>query len=201
VLIVIDNVWSAADVAPFLLGGPNTVRLVTTRNARVCPADALQLRLGPMSAGEVRELLRKTVPALPLEDTVRLAELCRGWPLLASVVGSTVGQDVAAGAHPGQAASEAGRALGATGPAAFDVWDADQRKNAIGHAITASLRSLEDHVQITGGSALRDRYLSLAVFQPLRQSRCRCCPSGGAIPTGGPPARCASFAGCSPTGR
>src|SRR5262249_58870889 len=68
------------------------------------------------------------------------------------------------GAHPGQAASEAGRALGATGPAAFDIWDADQRKNAIGHAITASLRSLEEHVQITGGSALRDRYLSLAVF-------------------------------------
>src|SRR5215468_6689347 len=164
VLIVIDNVWSAADVAPFLLGGPNTVRLVTTRNARVCPADALQLRLGPMSAGEVRELLRKTVPALPLEDTVRLAKLCRGWPLLASVVGSTVGQDVAAGARPGQAASEAGRALGAAGPAAFDVWDADQRRNAIGHAITASLRSLEEHVQITGGSALRDRYLSLAVF-------------------------------------
>jgi hypothetical protein len=163
-LIVIDNVWSAADIAPFLLGGPNVVRVVTTRNARVCPADALQLRLGPMSAGEVRELLHKTVPALPLEDTVKLAELCRGWPLLASVVGSTLGQDVAAGARPGQAAAEAGRALGAVGPAAFDVWDADQRKNAIGHAITASLRSLEEHVQIPGAPGLRDRYLSLAIF-------------------------------------
>lgn len=149
---------------PFLLGGPNAVRMVTTRNARVCPANVLQLRLGPMSAGETRELLHKTVPALPLEDTVKLAELCRGWPLLASVVGSTLGQDVAAGALPGQAAAEAGRALGAVGPAAFDVWDADQRQNAIGHAITASLRSLEEHVRITGGPGLRDRYLSLAIF-------------------------------------
>jgi WD40 repeat protein len=138
--------------------------MVTTRNARVCPANVLQLRLGPMSAGETRELLHKTVPALPLEDTVKLAELCRGWPLLASVVGSTLGQDVAAGALPGQAAAEAGRALGAVGPAAFDVWDADQRQNAIGHAITASLRSLEEHVRITGGPGLRDRYLSLAIF-------------------------------------
>src|SRR5207237_4805823 len=100
VLIVIDNVWSAADLAPFLFGGPNAVRLVTTRNARVCPAETLQYRLGPMSPGEVRELLHRTVPALRLEDAVGLAELCRGWPLLASVVGAILGQDVAAGARP-----------------------------------------------------------------------------------------------------
>lgn len=35
-LLVVDNVWSAADLAPFLLGGPECVRLVTTRNLRVC---------------------------------------------------------------------------------------------------------------------------------------------------------------------
>jgi WD40 repeat protein len=163
-LMVIDNVWSAADLAPFLLGGPNTVRLVTTRNARVCPTDALQFTLGPMSADQVRELLHKTVPTLRLEDTVSLAELCNGWPLLASVVGSNLGQDVAAGAQPDQAASEASRALNTIGPSAFDVWDSDQRKNAIGHAITASLRSLETHVQINGGQDLRERYLSLAIF-------------------------------------
>jgi WD40 repeat protein len=164
VLIVIDNVWSAADLAPFLFGGPNAVRLVTTRNARVCPAETLQYRLGPMSPGEVRELLHRTVPALRLEDAVGLAELCRGWPLLASVVGAILGQDVAAGARPDQAASDAGRTLSSLGPPAFDVWDADQRKNAIGHAITASLQSLEEHIQIPGASGLRDRYLSLAIF-------------------------------------
>jgi WD40 repeat protein/transcriptional regulator with XRE-family HTH domain len=164
VLIVIDNVWSAADLAPFLLGGAHAVRLVTTRNARVCPAGALQMRLGPMSAGEVRELLHKTVPALRLEDTVNLAELCSGWPLLASVVGSTVGQDIAAGAQPAEAASAASRVLSSIGPSAFDVWDSDQRANAIGHAITASLHSLEDHVRIPGAANLRDRYLSLAIF-------------------------------------
>jgi WD40 repeat protein len=78
--------------------------------------------------------------------------------------GQPLGQDVAAGAEPGQAARYARRALGTVGPQAFDVWDADQRKNAIGHAITASLRSLEEHVQIPGGPRLRDRYLSLAIF-------------------------------------
>lgn len=36
VLLVVDNVWSSADLAPFLLGGPQCVRLVTTRNLGVC---------------------------------------------------------------------------------------------------------------------------------------------------------------------
>src|SRR6266508_6900366 len=44
-LLVVDNVWSAADLSPFLLGGPGCVRLVTTRNLRVCPARTRQLRL------------------------------------------------------------------------------------------------------------------------------------------------------------
>lgn len=117
-----------------------------------------------MSAGEVRELLHRTVPSLALEDAVCLADLCNGWPLLASVVGSTLGQDVAAGARADRAASDASRILDTIGPSAFDVWDADQRANAIGHAITASLQSLEEHVQIPGAPGLRDRYLSLAIF-------------------------------------
>jgi WD40 repeat protein len=164
VLLVIDNVWSATDLMPFALGGPNTVRLITTRNARVAPSRAVVFRLGPMSAAEVRELLGRSVPELRLEDAARLAELCNGWPLLASVVSSTVIQDVTAGATPQRAVADAGSALDQFGPHAFDIWDSDQRKNAIGHAIISSLRSLEEHVEIPGTSDLRDRYLSLAIF-------------------------------------
>ncbi|WP_460532869.1 NB-ARC domain-containing protein [Flindersiella endophytica] len=162
-LLVIDNVWSAADLAPFLLGGPNCVRLVTTRNLRVCPSRTSVLRLGPMSPVEICELLTRAVSTLEQTEAARLAQLCGGWPLLASVVGSSIEQDLVAGASPGLAVSTAWQALRA-GPQAFDVWDADQRANAIGHAITASLRSLEEHVTLGGRSDLHDRYLSLAVF-------------------------------------
>ncbi len=164
VLMVIDNVWSAADLAPFLLGGAACVRLVTTRNVRVCPARARLVRLGPMSATEIRELLSRSVSHLGTQETARLADLCGGWPLLATVVGSNVDQDIAAGAPPQRAVSEAGQALQTHGPHAFDVSDAEQRRHAIGQAITSSLQSLEDNVTINGGSALRDRYLSLAIF-------------------------------------
>ncbi|WP_213456637.1 NB-ARC domain-containing protein [Rhizomonospora bruguierae] len=163
-LLVIDNVWSAADLAPFLLGGPACVRLVTTRNVRVCPSQTRLLRLGPMSPTEIRELLSRSVPYLGQQETVRLASLCGGWPLLATVVGSNLSQDIAAGASPSRAVSEAGEILRTHGPRAFDVSDADQRRNAIGQAITSSLRSLEENVRIGGASSLSDRYLSLAIF-------------------------------------
>ncbi|MFJ1756639.1 NB-ARC domain-containing protein [Kitasatospora sp. NPDC088134] len=163
-LLVIDNVWSAADLSPFLLGAPECVRLVTTRNIRTYPSTAQVLRLGPMSGSEISELLTRAVSPLARPAAEQLAALCGGWPLLASVVGSNVSSDLAAGSSPEQAVSEARETLHLFGPHAFDVWDADQRSNAIGHAITASLRSLDDGVRIPGASSLRERYLSLAVF-------------------------------------
>lgn len=160
-LLVIDNVWSATDLAPFLLA-PCT-RLVTTRNVRTCPSSTQVLRLGPMTAPEISELLSRAVARLPRQHADQLSGLCGGWPLLATVVGSNIGADLDAGATPQRAFGHAHEALTVHGLQAFDVWDSDQRDNAIGHAITASLTSLED-VRITGGPGLRDRYLSLAVF-------------------------------------
>ncbi|WP_406279184.1 NB-ARC domain-containing protein [Nocardia sp. NBC_00881] len=162
VLIVIDNVWSAADLAPFLLCGGT--RLVTTRNLRTCPATAQVMRLGPMTASQISELLTRTVAGLAIPDAKHLAPLCGGWPLLATVVGANVGADLQAGASSTRAVSHAQEALQQHGLGAFDIWDADQRSNAISHAITASLRSLDDDVRITGATALRDRYLDLVAF-------------------------------------
>ncbi|MGY2090475.1 NB-ARC domain-containing protein [Nocardia gipuzkoensis] len=161
-LLVIDNVWSATDLAPFLLA-PCT-RLVTTRNLRTCPSTTHVVRLGPMTAAEISELLSRAVARLPRHYADQLSGLCGGWPLLATVVGSTVGADLEAGAPPQRAVHHAHQALTDHGVQALDIWDSDQRNNAIGHAITASLTSLEEDVRITEGPGLRERYLSLAVF-------------------------------------
>ncbi|ANW19458.1 hypothetical protein I3J09_15320 [Streptomyces clavuligerus] len=165
-LLVVDNVWSAADLSPFLLGGENCVRLVTTRNVRVCPSAARVVQLGPMAPGEVRELLIRTVGTLDETESARLADVCGGWPLLASIVGANVSQEVVSGVPAGRVVAETSATIRAYGPQAFDVWDSDQRKNAMGQALSSSLRSLEESVSIAGHSDLRDRYLSLAVFPP-----------------------------------
>lgn len=163
-LLVIDNVWSGADLSPFLLGAPQCLRLVTTRNVRVSPSTTRVLRLGPMSSTDIAELLHRTLPPSATSGVAPLADLCGGWPLLATVVGANVSHDVSAGAPPQRAISIAGDALRTYGPQAFDIWDIDQRRNAIGHVISASLRALDEHVTISGGPGLRERYLSLAVF-------------------------------------
>ncbi len=164
VLLVIDNVWSATDLSPFLLGAPRCLRLVTTRNIRVCPSTARIMRLGPMSHAEIAELFSCALPSLAAHHADPLVPLCGGWPLLATVVGANLRHDIAAGAPPNRAIEAAGQALRTQGPQAFDVWDINQRKNALGHAISASLQSFDDNVSIPGGTSLRDRYLSLAIF-------------------------------------
>ncbi|WP_411574222.1 NB-ARC domain-containing protein [Streptomyces fradiae] len=165
-LLVIDNVWSATDLGPFLLGGEDCLRLVTTRNVRVCPSSARVVRLGPMTPGEIRELLVRNVGALDEAEAARLAGVCGGWPLLASIVGANVSQEVGFGAPADRAVAETNAAIRAYGPQAFDVWDSDQRRNAIGQALASSIRSLEESVSIGGRTDVRDRYLSLAVFPP-----------------------------------
>ncbi|KIE26902.1 hypothetical protein LK08_11835 [Streptomyces sp. MUSC 125] len=165
-LLVVDNVWSATDLGPFLLGGEDCVRLVTTRNVRVCPSSARVVRLGPMAPGEIRELLVRNVGALDDAEAARLAGVCGGWPLLASIVGANVSQEVGFGAPAGRTVTETSATIRAHGPQAFDVWDSDQRRNAIGQALDSSLRSLAESVSIAGRTDLRDRYLSLAVFPP-----------------------------------
>ncbi|MFI5534521.1 NB-ARC domain-containing protein [Kitasatospora sp. NPDC051853] len=165
-LLVIDNVWSAADLSPFLLGGEECVRLVTTRNLRVCPSTTQVVRLGPMTAAEISEMLTRSVASLERSEAEQLAKVLGGWPLLAQIVGSTVGQDVASGASSGHVVTETSETIRDYGPQAFDVLDADQRRSAIGQAIASSLDGLEGSVVLNGASDLRARYLSLAVFPP-----------------------------------
>ncbi|MFI5495261.1 NB-ARC domain-containing protein [Actinoplanes sp. NPDC051859] len=163
-LIVIDNVWSAADLSPLLFGGPNCVRLITTRNLRVCPARTSAYRLGPMSPPQIRELLSRAVAGLDSAHASYLADLCGGWPLLASIVGANVGQEIAAGAAQDEAVLEASNTLRIGGPHALDVWDSLQRRAAIGQALSSSLASLDDNLTVPGAPRLRERYLSLAIF-------------------------------------
>ncbi|WP_238783328.1 NB-ARC domain-containing protein [Streptomyces monomycini] len=165
-LLIVDNVWSAADLSPFVLGGEKCVRLVTSRNVRVCPSSARIVRLGPMTANEISEMLVRNVSSLQRPAAQELAELLGGWPLLAQIVGSTVEQDVASGAASDRVVAEASETIRDYGPQAFDVLDADQRRSAISQAIASSLDGLEESVILTGASDLRARYMSLAVFPP-----------------------------------
>ncbi|MCX6462685.1 MAG: NB-ARC domain-containing protein [Pseudonocardiales bacterium] len=167
-LLVLDNVWTARALAPFLLGGTRTVRLVTTRDVGVGRATAGTIALGPMTDAQTAQLIADSSP-MPLDGQdglPALAAACSGWPLLASVVAGTVARDLLGGASEAVALSRALTAVRDEGPEVFDADDAGRREGTIGRVMMGSLGHLDGNVTLRGTSGLADRYLDLAVFPP-----------------------------------
>ena len=57
-LIVIDDVWDAAHLRPFLQGGDRCARLITTRMTDVLPPGARRVEVDAMAVGEAVALLQ-----------------------------------------------------------------------------------------------------------------------------------------------
>jgi hypothetical protein len=57
ILLVIDDVWSSAQVEPFVIGGPGAVRIFTTRVRGVLPASAELVGVDQMGRDEAERLL------------------------------------------------------------------------------------------------------------------------------------------------
>ena len=62
ILMIVDDVWREQDLRPFLQGGRNTTRLITTRLNRVLPVDAFRQPVDAMKGDEARELLSSSLP-------------------------------------------------------------------------------------------------------------------------------------------
>ncbi|MDB5406963.1 MAG: hypothetical protein JWL84_1875 [Rhodospirillales bacterium] len=61
-LLVIDDVWREAQLRPFRRGGPNCVRLVTTRLPQVLPASHRSVAIDEMRETEAASLLSANLP-------------------------------------------------------------------------------------------------------------------------------------------
>jgi hypothetical protein len=61
-LLVIDDVWQEAQLRPFLRGGPNCVRLVTTRLPHVLPASCVPIKIDEMRKAEAASLIATGLP-------------------------------------------------------------------------------------------------------------------------------------------
>jgi hypothetical protein len=89
-LLVVDDVWREAQLRPFLKGGPNCVRLVTTRLPQVLPRSHLPVAIDEMRANEALSLIAANLPGgtcLPRDGVpMRLHSSC--WAMQGS--GSTM---------------------------------------------------------------------------------------------------------------
>jgi WD40 repeat protein len=160
-LMVIDDAWREQDLKPFLQGGPNTARLVTTRMDDILPARAQRVVVDAMKGQEALELLSRGLP----EDQV-IAERARlqaisarlgEWPLLLTLVNGFLRERVIRGGEPLVRSIEGvRRRLEARGVVAFDARDAEARNVAVARTIGVSLELL--------APTERDRFRDLAVF-------------------------------------
>jgi len=88
-LIVIDDVWSAEHLRPFLRGGRSCARLVTTRDAHIAQ-ETEKLEIDRMSPAESSALLTSGLPGLDAAQTGPLSEQLGGWPLALELARATM---------------------------------------------------------------------------------------------------------------
>ena len=156
-LLVIDDVWTAGQLAPFQIGAPSCVRLVTTRNAASLPRGSRSVPVEEMQPDEARDLLLYDIdPPTSDEVVARLLTMSGRWPLLLGLINGALGRLVEQGNSTDDSLAEVETRLRADGPFSFDADRPEGRRDAVDATLGASLHFLRpDH---------RERYLELAVF-------------------------------------
>ncbi len=162
-LMVIDDVWNAAHLRPFLRGGKRCGRIITTRDSTTLPETA-KLRV-PIDAMRQQEALALLAFDLLVDDlreaeTVSLRALAARlgeWPFLLKLANATLRERVNTMGQPLPAAlAYVQKALDKRGLTAFDARIPVERDQAVAITLGASFEHLkEDELA---------RYQELAIF-------------------------------------
>ena len=161
-LLVLDDVWRADDLTPFLQGGPRCAHLITTRNDQVLPATARRIPVDAMHQQEAIELLQAGLGiryrSTEQEQTFRtLASRLGEWPLLLRLANSILRERIVYLHEPVPAALDFLRKLfDKYGVVAFDAKNAQERWQAVERTLQVSL------VQLNAQEMAR--YEELAIF-------------------------------------
>jgi tetratricopeptide (TPR) repeat protein/lipopolysaccharide biosynthesis regulator YciM len=157
-LLVVDDVWNAEHLRPFVRGGPRCARLITTRNRAVLPADARTIDVDAMRPDEAVALLGAGLPADAFALELRaLAERLCEWPQLLRLAGGVLRDRVKR--HGQDLSSALGylqRLYDRYGLTAFDAANPQAREQAVAASFAASLEQL--------GADERARFAELAIF-------------------------------------
>ncbi|MFP3116171.1 NB-ARC domain-containing protein [Streptomyces sp. Iso 434] len=165
-LLVLDDVWSEAQLAPFLVGGRNCVRLVTTRIPTVLPDTASRVLVDRMTDDQARAVLTSDLDLTDGQVAALLA-VTGGWPLLLRLVNRLLVAETATGLTTADACAQTLDLLRTAGPAGADIGtgahlldldDPAEREKAVRATVEASVRLLSE------SASERERLLELGVF-------------------------------------
>jgi hypothetical protein len=147
-LLVIDDVWREAQLRPFLRGGPDCVRLVTTRLPYVVKAFRhTEVLIDEMRAAEAARLVAMNLPVVhEPRASARLARLAArlgAWAQMLAIANGWLRARVEKGEPLADGIARFERRLAKDGPFVFDPKDETQRNRAIRLCIAASVEDLD----------------------------------------------------------
>jgi hypothetical protein len=99
-LLVVDDIWTSSQLAPFLIGGGQCCRLVTTRIGGLLPADAVAISVDAMNGEEARIALTAEVQPASRRPG-RASPVFRTWVIVSGVGGGRCRAARGAGAGAG----------------------------------------------------------------------------------------------------
>lgn len=160
-LLVVDDVWSPGQLAPFRIGAPSCARLITTRNTGVVGSSTRLVRVEAMEEREAKDLLLAGLPDAPDDLTDPVLQGTGRMPLLLALVHGFLIMLVARqGNALEDALALAADRLEAAGPIGFDTPRPERREDTVQRTLAASLTFLKE----TGRPGDFKRYMKLAVF-------------------------------------
>ncbi len=156
-LVVVDDVWTSSQLAPFAGLGKSCRLLVTTRRPATFSGTAVnRIDVDVMSPAAARRLLTRELPAMASGHERDLLTLTGRWPLLLSVVNRRLADEVGRGAEIDAAAAAFAGRLRSGGPAALDIDDSGSRQTAVAGTVDYSLEIVDE--------ADRPRFWELGIF-------------------------------------
>jgi WD40 repeat protein len=145
-LLVLDDVWESDQLDPFLRGGRDCMRLVTTRVPTALPDGATRVRVDQMTQDQARAVLGQDLPPLPEHLADELIRVTGRWPLLLSLANSWMRHQVRTGEGIATVAADMLALLREEGPAAVDdshpppdLDDPAQRRRMVRATVQASM--------------------------------------------------------------
>ena len=174
-LLVIDDVWREAQLRPFLRGGPNCVRLVTTRLPRVLQAVRhTEVLIDEMRAAEAARLITMNLPVAGEPGAAaRLADLADrlgNWAQMLAIANGWLRDRVEKRERLADAIARFERRLAKDGPFVFEPENEPQRNRAIRLCVEASVEDLDAAKTMRFGELAilpEDKDVPLSVIEAL----------------------------------
>ncbi|WP_319056234.1 NB-ARC domain-containing protein [Streptomyces europaeiscabiei] len=155
-LLVIDDVWRKSQLRPFMYGGSNCTRLITTRVPSSLPEGCRTILVDAMEVDEAEELMSLRVDGLSHRDMEGLLAVTGRWPVLLSLVNKMFRKLLSAGLSVSEAIGYMEARLSLDGPSALDVRRSGERDEAVNATVKASLGLLPEDAKV--------RYQELSIF-------------------------------------